>query len=195
MSRPLSQHKKTLESASPEKTLRILTEIWRNQPGTPLADAICALSEHVPQTEAGEADLPKLLLRKSPEDLTQALLFILAGTTKQAIERIDLLMEWPQDPRIDRWMYRLLIDPPFQAIASQPFFRKAYTWIRERAGDHALLEQLNGLGQKFLDQNMGHNMSRWFEAQNTKLRTAIEKQGIVEMPLTPAEARIAGEPN
>lgn len=100
--------------------LALLLETWRQTPDPRLGALISSMGTVVPVKIDGK-DWEQQAKRKSPEVLS-SLLANAKATAKVMKERVLLLLEWPADPRLDRWVAAQYAEPPFTSTGSGPFW-------------------------------------------------------------------------
>jgi uncharacterized protein (TIGR02996 family) len=104
-----------------QSALATLLDVWRASPHRELADLIGKLGISFP---AKEGDWLTLARKHAPETLDGLLASILDKGSKQARDRIDALVAWPLDPRIDRWVASIFAKPPFTSTGARPFWTR-----------------------------------------------------------------------
>ncbi|MBM4782013.1 MAG: hypothetical protein GQE15_30395 [Archangiaceae bacterium] len=100
--------------------LALLLEIWRQAPDPRLGGLISSMGDLV-KLKADAAAWEQQAKLRRPEWLS-FLLTNAKATAKVMKERVLLLLEWPPDPRLDRWVVAQYARPPFTSTGSGPFW-------------------------------------------------------------------------
>jgi uncharacterized protein (TIGR02996 family) len=150
--------KATTKKATTRATgaLERLLAAWRRCPCAALGDAIDSASaiETRDRDALGgkgaeaHARWLEVAKRRDPADLERLLLGLCDGQIKQAIDRIDAILAWPRDPRLDRFIARTFDTLPFRAISARPFWTRLFKLL-EHAQDPRILEPLSGQSQRY----------------------------------------------
>lgn len=116
----LQSARREYDAANLPGTLAALLETWRQTPDPRLGALIVSLGARVPLKVAPAEWVQHASLRR-PEALS-ALLASSKATAKVMKERVLLLLDWPADPRLDRWVVAQYAQPPFTSSGSGPFW-------------------------------------------------------------------------
>jgi uncharacterized protein (TIGR02996 family) len=95
---------------------------WRVAPSTPLGDLIVAIGEVVKQPLAGTWEA--VAKQYDSCSLSSLLETVLDKGSIQARGRVETLVEWPMDPRIDRWAADRYVEVTYTSTGARPFWTR-----------------------------------------------------------------------
>lgn len=160
-----------LESGDPSAALDLLLSVWRKEPISELADVIESLGQQLLRQQSLLSELTSAkvasVFKKQQDDVDRVLQYLTTGTIEQARKRIEQLVTWPSDPRIDRYLVRLLQEMPYQSITSQKFWGPVFKRLHDLR-DRSLLPQLEEL-ESFFQDNIARTMSLWLQKKTNGL--------------------------
>ncbi|WP_141327254.1 TIGR02996 domain-containing protein [Myxococcus sp. AB025B] len=118
----------TLEEATNQGdwagVLEHLLTRWRAAPHTVLAERIVGLGKKLARDLPAPKDWDALARRRDAATLTTLLAALLDKGSVKARPRLEALADWPEDPRIDRWVASQFAEPPFTSTGARPFWTR-----------------------------------------------------------------------
>ncbi|MBZ4408727.1 TIGR02996 domain-containing protein [Myxococcus sp. XM-1-1-1] len=118
----------TLEEATKQGdwagVLENLLTRWRAAPHTVLAERIVGLGKKLARDLPAPKDWDALAERRDAATLTTLLAALLDKGSVKARPRLEALADWPEDPRIDRWVASQFAEPPFTSTGARPFWTR-----------------------------------------------------------------------
>ncbi|MCY1000785.1 TIGR02996 domain-containing protein [Myxococcus sp. MISCRS1] len=118
----------TLEEATKQGdwagVLEHLLTRWRAAPHTVLAERIVGLGNKLARDLPAPKDWDALAGRRDSATLTTLLAALLDKGSVKARPRLETLADWPEDPRIDRWVASQFAEPPFTSTGARPFWTR-----------------------------------------------------------------------
>jgi hypothetical protein len=115
--------------------------VWRTAPNRELADAIAQLGASLPAATTADKNWLAIAKAQEPASLDSLLATILDKGSVQARERVEALVEWPLDPRLDRWVAELFKAPPYTSTGARPFWTRVQP-LTKRIVDGAAIEAI-----------------------------------------------------
>ncbi|WP_408889056.1 TIGR02996 domain-containing protein [Myxococcus faecalis] len=97
---------------------------WRAAPHTVLAERIVGLGKKLARDLPAPKDWDALAERRDAATLTTLLAALLDKGSVKARPRLEALADWPEDPRIDRWVASQFAEPPFTSTGARPFWTR-----------------------------------------------------------------------
>jgi uncharacterized protein (TIGR02996 family) len=97
---------------------------WRAAPHTVLAERIVGLGNKLARDLPAPKDWDALAERRDAATLTTLLAALLDKGSVKARPRLEALADWPEDPRIDRWVASQFAEPPFTSTGARPFWTR-----------------------------------------------------------------------
>jgi hypothetical protein len=121
-------------AAETSRALDLLLSLWRKHYDEAVADAIGGLgyqlSERLPPLVGNASQRQrhwmKLATGREAASLDLLLSCLTQGSMSAAKTRITALHSWPLDPRIDRYLVRLLGAPPYLSRSSRGFWNEVF---------------------------------------------------------------------
>jgi|GEM_PF-5672878 len=97
---------------------------WRATPNTALADRIVTVGQKLSADIPPPKDWDALAKKPDAAKLTTLLAALLDKGSVKGRGRLETLADWPEDPRIDRWVASRFVDPPFTSSGARPFWTR-----------------------------------------------------------------------
>jgi len=150
---------------------------WQHEPSPELRGLIDRLSRVVSRPvppelhgrgAAAAAAWRTLAARASVADVPALAATLTQASSRDAAARLDELVEWMPDPRIDAVLVGWLETVPYRATMTRPFWRKAFAVMRE-LHDRELWPRLEA-ADAAIAKNVAPSMAGWLRGELTKLR-------------------------
>ncbi|NTX11665.1 TIGR02996 domain-containing protein [Myxococcus sp. CA056] len=116
-----------LKAASQHDWSRVLDDLlvaWRAAPHTALADRIVTVGQKLSGGIPPPKDWDALAKKPDAANLTTLLAALLDKGSVKGRGRLETLADWPEDPRIDRWVASQFVDPPFTSTGARPYWTR-----------------------------------------------------------------------
>ncbi|QSQ22615.1 TIGR02996 domain-containing protein [Pyxidicoccus parkwayensis] len=134
--------------------LTVLLDSWRAAPHRELADRIVSVGAKVAGGRALSGEWEAVAKKPDAAVLSVLLDTLLDKGSVKARARLEALEEWPEDPRIDRWVAERYADPPFTSTGARPFWTRLLPLAR-RIRDARAAETLTR-ARKGYDRGIAH---------------------------------------
>ncbi|MCP3102216.1 TIGR02996 domain-containing protein [Myxococcus sp. K15C18031901] len=131
-----------------------LLDAWRTAPHRELADRVVAVGRLAAGRQHTPVDWKTVGTKPDPVALSALLPALLDKGSVQGRSRVEALASWPEDPRIDRWVAQLFVEPPFTSSGARPFWTRLAPLarrIRDAEAARAMLKARDGY-----DPDIGH---------------------------------------
>lgn len=165
---------------APEAALTKLLELWREAPSAPLADIIDEVSSRVTfdgPTIRGKGASPRAEWAKLAKNARlvdrPALLDALADTISTDAEaRLRVIERWMPDPRVDAALAKMIEEPPFHAIMTQPFYERVFK-LATKIQDPRQLTRIDN-AEAAITATVAKTMAEWLRRRLATLRPTLE---------------------
>jgi uncharacterized protein (TIGR02996 family) len=153
--------------------LEQLLDTWADDSHPRLAELIVAASNEVRtptpanvrgKTAVARAAWDELAETASAVDLPALLESLCDVTSGDAARRLDVVDQWMPDPRVDAAFVQVLIDVPFRATSTKPFWTKLFGLATEMR-DPAQIARL----EKLEFAHVAATMAEWLAVKTAKL--------------------------
>ena len=165
---------------------------WQHEPSSELRGLIELLSAEVsvmaaPELHGRGATAQAAWLRRAGEasasDVPALVATLTEASSRDAAARLDALVEWLPDPRIDRVMVGWLETVPYRATMTRPFWRKAFAALRELR-DRELVPRLED-ADAAIASSVAPAMASWLRGELAKVLAELRGKLIVAAAPTP----------
>jgi uncharacterized protein (TIGR02996 family) len=176
----LSAAEDALRESKPEVALQALLELWRDLRHPRLSELIQRVSDQLTTSKGplAEKSVGKQLnaalalhLKRDPAELGRLLRVRWPGTWQKGVPLLDVMLGWPDDPRIEAAVAALLAEPPWESLASWGFFSRLRPMI-ERFTDPRIIPALEAAQSRAHPWWYDRDFRPHVDAAITRLRAA-----------------------
>jgi uncharacterized protein (TIGR02996 family) len=165
-----------------------LVEAWRAAPCPELAAVVLRVSARLPVNatplRGRSADAHRAWIsrarRPALDDIPILLDTLATVRSEEATNRMEIVVKWPADPRIDAALLALLERLPFQAQTTRPFWRHVFARLR-KTRDRGVIAEL----EQRLDaipNNTPPTTAQWFCGQLRDVLDDLRALPVVKPP-------------